>query len=81
MSDFETTLRETFEEHGYDVAGVSTNRDRYRVELADERAGAADLRTIATEAAEGAVVGLDVSTETVEGADGVRTVVTFRYRR
>ena len=39
------------EEHGYEVAGVSRNRDRHRVELVDERAGAADLRTIVEDAA------------------------------
>jgi D-alanine-D-alanine ligase-like ATP-grasp enzyme len=80
MSDVGTTVRDAFEEHGYEVAGVSRNRDRHRVELVDERADAADLRTIVEDAAGDGVVGIDVSTESPEGADGVRTVVAFRYR-
>lgn len=80
MSDIGDDVRAAFEEHGYEVAGVSTNRDRYRVELLEERADAADLRTITTDAVGDGVVGLDVSTEAVEGADGVRTVVSFRHR-
>lgn len=80
MADVETTVRDALEEHGYDVADVSTNRDRYRVELRSERADAADLRSITTDAVGDGVVGLDVSTEAVEGADGVRTVVSFQHR-
>jgi len=80
MSDIADDLRSAFEASGYDVASVSTNRDRYRVELLEERADAADLRTIATDAAGDGVVGLDVSTEAVDGADSVRTVVSFRHR-
>lgn len=80
MPDVETAVRDAFEEHGYEVADVSRNRDRHRVELVDERADAADLRSIVEDAAGDGVVGIDVSTESLEGADGVRTVVAFRYR-
>jgi len=80
MSDVGTAVSDAFEAHGYEVADVSRNRDRHRVELVDERADAADLRSIVEEAAGDGVVGIDVSTEALEGADGVRTVVAFRYR-
>ncbi len=80
MSEIADAVRDAFEDDGYEVATVSTNRDRYRVELLEERADAAALREITIEAAGDGVVGVDVSTEAVEGADGVRTVVAFRYR-
>jgi len=80
MSEIVETVREAFEAGGYEVARVSTNRDRVRVELLEDRADAADCREVTTDAVGEGVVGLDVSTETVEGADGVRTVVSFRHR-
>lgn len=80
MSEIAETVRTAFEADGYEVAGVSTNRDRVRVELLDERADAAACREITTDAVGDGVVGLDVSTESVAGADGVRTVVSFRHR-
>jgi len=46
-----TAIRDAFDEHGYGVAGASTDRDRYRVELFDQQADAADLRPIAEGAA------------------------------
>ena len=79
MSDIAETVREALEAAGYDVAGVSWNRDRVRVELLDDRADAAALREVTTDAVGDGVVGLDVSTESIEGADGVRTVVSFRH--
>jgi hypothetical protein len=79
MSDIADTVREAFEAAGYSVAGVSRNRDRIRVELLEERADAADLRAVATDAVGDGVVGLDVSTESGDGTDGVRTVVSFRH--
>ena len=79
MSDLQAALREAFEAEGYDIAGTSANRSRYRVELLGQQP-AAELRTIASETLGDGLVGLDVSTESVDGADGVRTVVSFRYR-
>ena len=79
MSDLKAALREAFEAEGYDVADVSANRSRYRVELLGQQP-AAELRTIASETLGDGLVGLDVAAESVDGADGVRTVVSFRYR-
>jgi len=79
MSDIVDKLRDAFEAAGYEVAGVNRNRDRVRVELLDDRADAAALRDVTTDAVGDGVVGLDVSTESIEGADGVRTVVSFRH--
>jgi DNA-binding response OmpR family regulator len=79
MSDIAETVREAFEAAGYEVAGVNRNRDRVRVELLDDRADAAALREVTTDAVGDGVVGLDVSTESMDGADGVRTVVSFRH--
>ena len=79
MSDIAETVREALEAAGYEVAGVNRNRDRVRVELLDDRADAAALREVTTDAVGDGVVGLDVSTESMDGADGVRTVVSFRH--
>jgi DNA-binding response OmpR family regulator len=79
MSDIAETVREALEAEGYEVAGVSRNRDRVRVQLLDDRADAAALREVTTDAVGDGVVGLDVSTESMDGADGVRTVVSFRH--
>ena len=79
MSDIPDELRDAFEAAGYEVAGVSRNRDRVRVELLDDRADAAALREVTTDAVGDGVVGLDVSTESMDGVDDVRTVVSFRH--
>jgi hypothetical protein len=79
MSEIVDTVRDAFEAAGYEVAGVSRNRDRIRVELLEDRADAVDLREVTTEAVGDGVLGVDVSTESVDGADGVRTVVSFRH--
>ena len=79
MSDIAETVREAFEAADYEVASVNRNRDRVRVELLDDRADAAALREVTTDAVGDGVVGLDVSAESMDGADGVRTVVSFRH--
>jgi len=78
MSDRQSELRAAFEATGYEVASVNTNRSRYRVELLGQESGA-EVRSIASETLDDDLVGLDVSTESVEGADGVRTVLSFRH--
>lgn len=81
MDDILTTLREAYEEHGYDVDDVTRNRSQVRVVLRDERPEADDLRTIAHDAVdEDDVLGLEITTESVDGQDRMATVVTFRYR-
>ena len=79
MSDPQTELGAALEERGYDIAGTSANRSRYRVELLGQQP-AAELRTIASETLGDGLVGLDVAAESTDGANGVRTVVSFRYR-
>ena len=78
MSDSLSELREAFEAQGYEVTNANRNRSRYRVELLGQQSGAA-LWSIASDTLDEDLVGLDVSTESLEGADGVRTVVSFRH--
>lgn len=81
MDDPTETLRAAFEEHGYDLGEISTNRDRVRVAVRDPEASADDLRTVTFDAVdEDDVLGLNVTTESVDGGDEVVTVVSFRYR-
>lgn len=81
MDELQTTLRETFEANGFDVADVSRNRDRIQVVVLTTGANADDLRSSTYEAVpESDVLGLDIRTESVEGYDGMNTVVTFRHR-
>ena len=74
-----TELGVALEKRGYDVAGTSVIRSRHRVELLGQQP-AAELRRITSDTLGDGLVGLDVPTESVDGADGVRTVVSFRYR-
>ncbi|MEF8784895.1 MAG: hypothetical protein V5A45_03100 [Haloarculaceae archaeon] len=81
MSDVMEKLRTTFEDNGYEVGEVTTNRDRVRVALLTEGAQADQLREIVHgTVGESNVLGLNVTTESVEGQDAVRTVVSFRNR-
>lgn len=81
MTELVGKLRDAFEEQGYEVSNVSQNRDKYRIDLLEERANAPELRTITEDSVgKDAVLGFDVTTESVDGADGVHTVVSFRHR-
>lgn len=81
MEDIKTELRTAFESADYDVAEVSANRDRIRIAVLDESASAEDLRSLTYDVVdESDILGLDVSTESVENQEGVSTVVSFRYR-
>lgn len=81
MADIETDLETAFESEGYDVADVTRNRRQVRVEILDDEASAETLREITDDVVDEAdVLGLDVSTESVEGRDAMTTVVSFRYR-
>jgi hypothetical protein len=74
-------LREAFEDSGYEVEDVSRNRNKIRVVLLEEGAPAEDLRSITQEVVDAdEVFGLNVTTESVDGHDGMNTVVTFRSR-
>ncbi len=81
MEELKSELRAEFESQGYDVAEVSANRDRVRVAVLDEEASADDLRSIThTVVDESDVLGLNVTTEALDGQDDIATVVSFRYR-
>lgn len=81
MSDVEDELRTAFEYEDYEVGEVSTNRDRIRIALLAEGAEADELRNVVHDAiGEENVMGLNVTTENVEGQDAVQTVVSFRHR-
>lgn len=74
-------LRAAFADSGYDVGDIATNRKQVRVTLHEERAESDALRDIVYELlGEEGVLGLDVTTETVEGQDTVQTVISFRLR-
>jgi hypothetical protein len=81
MSDVTAKLRDAFETEGYDVADVSSNRDHVRVTLLAESAEASRLRGIVHDTlGEDSVMGLNVTSENVEGGNAVGTVVSFRDR-
>ncbi|PSP29265.1 hypothetical protein BRC65_00500 [Halobacteriales archaeon QH_2_65_14] len=81
MQELKDSLRDAFEEQGYDVADVSANRDRVRIAVLDEEASAEELREITHSVVdESDVLGLDVTTESADSQEGVTTVVSFRYR-
>lgn len=81
MDELETTLRDAFETNGYDVAEVSVNRDRVRVVVLEDDASAAELEEITHGVIDPEkTLGLNVTTETIDGQDAVGTVVSFRYR-
>lgn len=81
MSDVTAALRRVFEEHEYEVAEVSRNRDRVRVVVLDDEADQDELEALTHEVVDPAdVLGLNVTTETIDGQDVVGTVVSFRLR-
>lgn len=81
MDDVTSTLESALEEHGYDVGETSTNRDTVRVAIQDPEASAEQLRSVTFDAIdEDAVLGFNVTTESVDGGEAVTTVVSFRYR-
>lgn len=80
MSDIKDDLRAAFEAEGYDVGDVSTNRDRVRVALRAEGAKGDRLREIVHDTVGENALGLNITSETVDGQDAVRTVVSFRDR-
>ena len=80
MAELADQLRAAYEDEGYEVRDVTVNRDLVRVVLMAE-AGADAVRSIAAEAAgEEPPLGVTVTTESVDGHDGVSTVVSFRNR-
>ncbi|MDR5673020.1 Uncharacterized protein AArcCO_0169 [Halalkaliarchaeum sp. AArc-CO] len=81
MTELQTALRETFETNGYDVAEVSVNRDRVRIVVLEGDASADDLEALTHEVLDPEeTLGLNVTTETIDGQDVVGTVVSFRRR-
>lgn len=80
MTELQDELRAAYEERGYDVGDVTVNRGLVRVVLTED-AGAEAVRSVATDVVgEENALGVDVTTESVDGHDGVSTVVSFRHR-
>ncbi len=78
MSELTADLEAAYADAGYDVSEVTQNRDLVRIVLAEE-AEAESVREIATDVLdEDPRFGVDVSTESVDGHDGISTVVSFR---
>lgn len=81
MTELQDELRTAFENNGYEVGEVSTNRDTVRVVVLDGGAEGEDLRSITTDVvAEDDLLALDVNAESVDGQDDMGTVVSFRHR-
>jgi hypothetical protein len=80
MDELIDTLREAFEDAGYEVGEASVNRKKVRVEVRDPEASAGDLRNITRDTVGAdSMLGLNVTTESADNQD-VTTVVSFRYR-
>ena len=73
-------LQEAFETQGYDVTGVTENRDRINVSIREADAGADELREIVHDVVDDGVLGLKVTNESVDGGEVLGTVVSFRTR-
>lgn len=81
MSTIAETLGDAFESNGYDVGETSRNRDRIRIVLLTETADPDELEAITHDTLdEEAVLGWNVTTESIDGQDAVGTVVSFRHR-
>ena len=81
MDNLQQSLQDAFEADGYEVADVSRNRNQVRVVLLAESPAAEALRSITEDAVDAdAIFGLNVTTESVDGHDGMQTVVSFRVR-
>lgn len=79
MATLQEELQSAYEDAGYDVGEVSENRDLVRIVLIED-AGAEDVRPIVTDVVGDDALGIDVTSESVEGHAGVNTVVSFRHR-
>jgi SHS2 domain-containing protein len=80
MQELKTTLRDAFEEAGYSVEDVTTNRKRIEVAVRDPEASGEQLREITYDSVdEDDVLGFNVTTKTT-ASDEINTVVSFRYR-
>ena len=78
MTDLTDELADAYEEEGYDVSEVTTNRDQIRVVLVGE-VGAESARSIVHSVlGEEPRFGVNVTTEALDSQDDVSTVVSFR---
>ncbi|QSG04755.1 hypothetical protein [Halapricum desulfuricans] len=81
MDDQLSALETAFEDGGYAVLEVTRNRNQVRAVLEEDRADAEQVRAIAADAfADDDLLGVNVTTESIEGQDGMNTVVTCRVR-
>ena len=78
MTDLTDELATAYEDEGYDVSEVTTNRDRVRIVLVGE-VGAESARSIVhSTLGEEPRFGVNVTTEALGSQDDVSTVVSFR---
>lgn len=81
MSNVEDELQQAFEDAEYEVGELTVNRQNVRVGVKEDDASASALRDVVYSVIdEDEALGLDVTTESVEGSDDVMTVVSFRHR-
>lgn len=81
MDDQLSTLEVAFEDGGYAVLEVTRNRNQIRTVLKEDRPDADQLREIAAAVFEDDdLLGVNVTTESIDGQDGMNTVVTCRVR-
>lgn len=80
MQELQTELRDAFEDAGYSVEDVTTNRKRFEIAIRDAEASGEQLRAITYDTVdEDDVLGFNVTTEST-ASDEINTVVSFRYR-
>ena len=80
MEDLKTELRDAFESDGYEIAELSTNRDKVRIAVRDSEASGESLRELTHDVLSSEdVLGFNVTTESTAN-DEINTVVSFRYR-
>ncbi|MFC7185907.1 hypothetical protein [Halorubrum yunnanense] len=81
MTAIAAPVRDAFEHTDYDLGDVAVNRRRVRVPVLREGADPDALRAVIEEAlGADAVAGVTVSAETIDGEDGIGTVVSFQHR-
>lgn len=80
MEELTAELRKAFEREEYEIAELSTNRDKVRIAVRDGEASGEALRELTHEVLSADdVLGFNVTTESTAN-DEINTVVSFRYR-
>jgi len=81
MTDVRDAIGDAFEHTQYDLGDVAVNRRQVRVAVRQKGADPDALRAVIEEAlGADAIASVTVTTETIDNADTIGTVVSFRHR-